>query len=195
MVTIVRKEHVANRMDHLEALFKKYPDATRETIAKADMQREGVLVTEAAADLSRGLVVRTYQLFSWDMTPLEKQVKSQPLRMPDMVYGFGGRYHLRRTAFRPRANVASPYLLDAVDGVPWILDRATRTPLVQLEPWDRPNPEWYGKTFANGYGFTEYTAHTSFRQCQYWGPEEECRFCDINENGRTKKQLGQVQSI
>jgi len=195
VVTIIREERRTTRMDHLEVLFKRYPDVTRETILKADLQREGVLVSEASAELSHGLVVKTYQLFSWDMSPVDKQVKSQPVRMPDMVYGFGGLYHLRRIAFRPRSNVTSPYLLDLHNGEPWILDRGTGTPLVQLERWDRVNPEWYRKTFANGFQFTEYTAHTSFRQCQYWGPEEECKYCDINENGRTKKQLGQVQSI
>ena len=195
MVTILREERRTARMARLEELFRKYPDVVRETIVKADLQREGVLVTEAAADLGKGLIVKTYQLFSWDMSPIDKQVQSQPVRMPDMVYGFGGMYHLRRIAFRPRANVASPYLLDVMDGEPWILDRGTRTPLVQLEQWNRGDQEWYHKTFGNGYKFLEYTAHTSFRQCQYWGPEEECKFCDINENGRTKKQLGQVQSI
>src|SRR5687768_10459621 len=101
MVTIVREERRSTRMDRLEELFRKYPDVVRETIVKADLQREGVLVTEAAADLGKGLIVKTYQLFSWDMSPIDKQVQSQPVRMPDMVYGFGGMYHLRRIAFRP----------------------------------------------------------------------------------------------
>src|SRR5262245_32441373 len=139
------EEARSTRMEHLEGLFKKYPDVTREAVIKADLQREGVVATEDVDRLSEGLVVRTYQLFSWDMSPLDKQVNSQPVRLPDMVYGFGGPYHLRRIAFRPRANSASPYLLDAIDGQPWILDKATRTPLVQLEPWTQQNPEWYHK--------------------------------------------------
>ncbi|MEK7214164.1 MAG: hypothetical protein AAB289_01005, partial [Chloroflexota bacterium] len=198
MVTIVRESEQAripSRLDHIEALFQKYRDVTKETIFKAEIQREGVLVTEAAADLGRGLVVKTYQLFSWDMSPTDKQVNKQSVRIPDMVYGFGGPYNLRRTAFRPRANYDSPYMLDALGNVAWILDRATHTPLLQLDPWHTGNPEWYYKTILDGYAFHEYTAHTVFRQCQYWGPEEECKYCDINENGRVKKQQGQVQSI
>ena len=28
---------------------------------------------------------------------------------------------------------------------------------------------------------------TIFRNCQYWGAKEECKFCDINENARQMK--------
>jgi hypothetical protein len=31
---------------------------------------------------------------------------------------------------------------------------------------------------------------TTFRLCQYWGSEEECQFCDINNNYREQKKLG-----
>jgi hypothetical protein len=31
---------------------------------------------------------------------------------------------------------------------------------------------------------------TAFRLCQYWGRDEECQFCDINENYRQQKSVG-----
>lgn len=31
---------------------------------------------------------------------------------------------------------------------------------------------------------------TAFRLCQYWGREEECQFCDINNNYRQQKSVG-----
>jgi len=53
-------------------------------------------------------------------------------------------------------------------------------------------PRYYEKSFPDGTRYQEIVAYgsfiTVFRTCQYWGPKEECRFCDINENARQMKQ-------
>jgi hypothetical protein len=36
---------------------------------------------------------------------------------------------------------------------------------------------------------------TAYRLCQYWGKEEECLFCDINENYRQQKKQGRPYKV
>ena len=61
------------------------------------------------------------------------------------------------------------------------------------------SPEYYGRTLANGKPITDiaptiewgYLLYlTAFRLCQYFGAQEECLFCDINENYRQQKKTG-----
>ncbi len=53
-------------------------------------------------------------------------------------------------------------------------------------------PDYYAKKFDDNVLYHEVIAYgyfvTVFRNCQYWGPKEECRFCDINENARQMKE-------
>src|SRR5690606_14602643 len=60
-------------------------------------------------------------------------------------------------------------------------------------------PEYYRRNLKNGkpvtdiaptieWGYLLYL--TVFRLCQYFGRDEECQFCDINENYRQQKDSG-----
>ena len=56
-----------------------------------------------------------------------------------------------------------------------------------------PKPlKYYTRKFDDGTAYHEIIAFgyfvTVFRNCQYWGPDEECRFCDININARQMKE-------
>jgi hypothetical protein len=62
-----------------------------------------------------------------------------------------------------------------------------------------PIPEFYSSTLSSGktisqiapvleWGYLVYL--TVFRLCQYWGRDEECQFCDINENYRQQRKAG-----
>jgi hypothetical protein len=62
-----------------------------------------------------------------------------------------------------------------------------------------PYPEFYRSPLASGKSMSEvaptiewgYLIYlTVFRQCQYFGTEEECQFCDINENFRQQVKAG-----
>jgi hypothetical protein len=55
------------------------------------------------------------------------------------------------------------------------LETADRVPLIETAP----SIEW---------GYLLYL--TVFRMCQYFGKEEECRFCDINRNFRQQRESG-----
>jgi hypothetical protein len=52
-------------------------------------------------------------------------------------------------------------------------------------------PDYYAKSLPDGTPYHEIVAFgsfiTIFRNCQYWGAREECKFCDINENARQMK--------
>jgi hypothetical protein len=52
-------------------------------------------------------------------------------------------------------------------------------------------PDYYAKSLPDGTPYHEIVAFgsfiTIFRNCQYWGAKEECKFCDINENARQMK--------
>jgi hypothetical protein len=61
------------------------------------------------------------------------------------------------------------------------------------------SPEYYRRSLRNGkpiidiaptieWGYLLYL--TAFRLCQYFGAQEECQFCDINENYRQQKKSG-----
>ena len=61
------------------------------------------------------------------------------------------------------------------------------------------SPAYYERTLANGKPITDiaptiewgYLLYlTVFRLCQYFGAQEECQFCDINENYRQQKKAG-----
>ncbi len=200
MTTVLTREHVRSRLEHREALMLRYPDVNAEVIVKEDTQREGFLISQAAIDYGQGAVLRSYQLFSWDQSPLSAMADQKaPVKLPNVVEVEGGPYGLRRTIMRPRINGRSPYLIDIVEGAPQILDRATRQVVADIRPWHKPPLEYFNKTFPDGTPFPQVMDETGysivFRQCQHWGPEEECKFCDINENARTKKLLGQVSSI
>ena len=197
---LARPSESRPRMDHLEALFRTYPDVNREVICKEEFQREGFFITKAAYEFGNRKVRKTYDLFSWDQSSLrDVEEPKAAVWMPNVIDVAGGLYGLRLTVMRPRINTTSPYMIDIVDEQPQIIDRASGTSLADIHPWDKWEPKYHDLLFADGTPYAEVTAlaHTiiAFRQCQHWGPEEECKFCDINENARTKKMLGQANSI
>ena len=186
------------RLDHLEGLFKKYSDVPREVIVKEDMLREGFHFTEAALNFDPKR--KTYHLFSWDQSTIEEigTVDSKaPVKLPDIIDVEGGIYGLRRMRMRPRIRVGSPYLVDVDDGCLAIFDHLTRTAIASIRPFP-PDPKYFSKVFSDGTPYFEVSPPDLnlivFRQCQFWGPKEECKFCDINRNAAIKRQLGQVRS-
>jgi hypothetical protein len=82
----------------------------------------------------------------------------------------------------------SPYIIDVVDGR-LVLTANGEIICNVAYPLE---PQYYSKRFPDGVLYHEICAYgyffTVFRQCQYWGPKEECRFCDINQNARQMKE-------
>lgn len=185
------------RMEHLETLFQRYADVPREVVVKEDVLREGLAFSRAA--LAHDPRRETYQLFSWDQSrPEEMEDQSAAVSLPDVLVLEGGPYGLRPVRVRPRIRVKSPYLVEVMDGRLVVCDREAGAPLFPVVPFP-PEPECFSKGFADGTLYREVCGlecHVIvFRQCQYWGKKEECRFCDINENARVKMRLGQVKTL
>jgi len=182
-----------SKVSFLEGMFQRYPDVPREVIVKEDLLREGVVFSPEAA-VGR----HTYQLFSWERQQTEA-TEAVSIRVPNFIEISGGLYNLRRTRVRARLTDRSPYSVEMREGTPTLC--AQGLPLAPLHPYP-PQPAYYDKTFPDGtrYGDLVQTQGGSnnayvlaFNSCQYWGPKEECRFCDINENFRLKRALGQYQ--
>ncbi len=112
-----------SRMDHLEALFKRYPDVPHEVIFKEDMLREGYYFTPNAIDFCHGEKRKTYQLFSWDFSKVEEMgIEDISVLLPDIIEIIGGMYELRRIRTRPRIRMGSPYSIDLVEEKLWVCD-------------------------------------------------------------------------
>lgn len=187
----------ANQFDHLESYFKKYPDVPREVIVKEELLREGFSVTKAAQELAHR--TKAYQLFSWDRSKVEElEDPSVTVKFPHDLYLTGGIYSLQQTRIRVRTAKESPYLIDVAEGRLAVLDRASGHIIVETGTII-PEPKCFAKTFEDGTSYREIGTHDLdfivFRQCQYWGAHEECKYCDINNNAKSKLRQGQVKSI
>ena len=186
-----------SRFDHLEDLFKKYPDVPHEVVVKEDLLREGLMFQPQAVQFCKGVRRKTYQLFSWDFSEVE-QTEDLSVLLPDILQIEGGLYRLRKMNIRPRLNVKSPYSIDLVDGELVVCDRMSGRSIAPVLPF-APLPDWCQKSFEDGTLYREVCPPDGdiivFRQCTYWGPKEECKFCDINRNAVTKMKLSQTRTI
>jgi hypothetical protein len=172
----------------LEEYFTKYPETPKEIIIKADMLGLGHWFTDAALKATEGCSVKTYRLFSYDLMTMGDMKRKESQKVPEHLTILGGMYGLRPVNIQTTIAQDSPYVIDVVDG------RLVLTTAGQVICDVRYElaPRYYDKSFPDGTRYREVIAYgsfiTAFRTCQYWGPKEECRFCDINENARQMKQ-------
>ncbi|HEY7067068.1 MAG TPA: radical SAM protein [Chloroflexota bacterium] len=176
------------RTEVLEAYFQKYPETPREIILKSDLLGLGHWFTDAALAATEGCSVKTYRLFSYDLMTMSDMRRKESRKVPEHFTILGGMYGLRPVCVQTTIADTSPYVIDVVDG------RLVLTTGGQVicEVRYELAPKYYAKSFPDGTRYHEVIAFgsfiTAFRNCQYWGPKEECRFCDINENARQMKQ-------
>jgi len=171
----------------LEAYFKKYPDVPKETILKQHMLSLGHWFSDAALAASAGALVKSYRLFSYDLVPMSELKRGEHRRVPEHFVLLNGPYGMRPVAIQTSLSPDSPYLIDVVDG------RLVLTVDGQVVAHVRipKTPDYYFQNLPDGTPYHEIVAFgsfiTIFRNCQYWGAKEECKFCDINENARQMK--------
>jgi len=176
-----------SNFDFLEGYFKKYPDVPKETILKQHMLSLGHWFSDAALDASAGALVKSYRLFSYDLVPMSEFKRGEHRRVPEHFVLLNGPYDMRPVAIQTSLSPYSPYLIDVVDG------RLVLTVDRQVVAHVRipKTPDYYFKSLPDGTPYHEIVAFgsfiTIFRNCQYWGAKEECKFCDINENARQMK--------
>lgn len=190
--------------DHLESqspmvcvedLAERYPDIPIETIVKEDLLRRGMAWTPEALEIAANFKLKAYFICSFDMAPISEMEQKEHLKAPEELRLFGGPYNFHPVIVSVRLNPASPYRVEA-DGDLLLLKAAGQT-VARIEL--QKSPEYYRRTLANGkpiadiaptieWGYLLYL--TAFRLCQYFGAQEECQFCDINENYRQQKKSG-----
>ncbi len=176
------------RLGELERYFSSYSDLPREIILKHDLLRVGHWFTDAALQLASQALVKSYRLFSYDLMPMKDMKRKEHRKIPEWFTIRRGLYGLRPVSIQTTLDSTSPYVIDVVDGRAKLLCEGNELCEVYF-----PKPlKYYTRKFADGTAYHEIIAYgyfvTAFRNCQYWGPDEECRFCDINVNARQMKE-------
>lgn len=181
-------------LDELEAFERRYRSIPVEAIIKQDVLRLGLNFDSAAlrgADFKQ----KDYFIFTFDHVALADQGEEIRFRVPEEIRLSGGHFNLAPTVISVRVNPNSPYRVAPGPNGPALFLGTTALGDIALPPI----PDWYRHRTASGktpgeiapvieWGYLIYL--TAFRNCQYFGKDEECAFCDINHNYRQQKQQG-----
>jgi hypothetical protein len=179
----------------VEYLAARYPDIPIEVVFKEDLLRRGMAWSPEALEIAAGFKRKAYFICSFDMVPISGLGQQEHLKAPEEIRLVGGPYGFRPVIVSVRLNPSSPYRIEVEDGA--LLLRAENQTIAGAEL--QKSPEYYGRNLESGkpiadiaptieWGYLLYL--TTFRLCQYFGAQEECQFCDINENYRQQKKSG-----
>ncbi len=169
-------------------------DLPLEAVFKEDLLRLGVHFMPEALRLAASAKPKAYFIFSFDMVPLT-ELPEAALHAPEEIALVGGPHDLKRTIVSVRLNPSSPYRVEEQQGALQLFVGAQVLCDIKLAPM----PSYYSRELPGGksmrevaptieWGYLIYL--TVFRLCQYFGAEEECKFCDINENFRQQRRAG-----
>ena len=187
---------MGERRELVERLAEQYPDLPVEVIFKEDLLRTGVSFSEDALSVASGFKPKAYFIFSFDLVPISDMQRRENLRVPEEICLRGGPRNLRQTIVSVRVNPTSPYEVGlSAQGEVVLALEGEEIAGVEFQKV----PEYYRRTLGSGkpiidiaptieWGYLLYL--TVFRKCQYFGLQEECQFCDINENYRQQKKSG-----
>ena len=176
-------------------LFEKYPDLPLEALLKADLLRLGIAFSPEALAICAEAKPKSYFIFSFDRVPQKELSENERRLVPEEIALIDGPFHFKRTIVSVRVNPSSPYRVNRSEKGLALFHQEERISDLQLPSF----PPYYALPLSNGkpvadiaptieWGYLIYL--TAFRLCQYWGAEEECQFCDINENWRQQKNSG-----
>ena len=179
----------------LERMMQEFPDLPAEAVIKQDILRQGLAFSPDALRVASGYKPKDYFIFTFDLVPVAEMAKHAGFRAPEEIRMTGGPYDLRRTVVSTRVAPDSPYVVQLREGKLTLTCEGAF--LADLE--FPPIPGYYGHTLSSGrkiseiapaieWGYLVYL--TVYRLCQYWGRDEECRFCDLNENFRQQRANG-----
>jgi len=189
------QRHSDIELSELERLFQLFPDLPPEAIVKQDVLRRGLSFDPAALVNDGGYKQKDYFIFSFDHVPLREMAEHEANRAPEEIRMTGGAYGMRPTIVSVRVSPDSPYRITIRDGAQALMCGTTHLADVEFPPV----PSYYAEQLTSGkriseiapaieWGYLVYL--TVYRLCQYWGKDEECRFCDLNENFRQQREQG-----
>jgi hypothetical protein len=182
-------------LPEIEDLAERYPDVPIEAIVKEDLLRQGMAWTAEALEIAAKYKLKAYFIFSFDMIPISGMEKMEHSKAPEEIRLVRGPHNFHPVIVSVRLNPASPYRVESGEGSLVLKLHGHMVAEVELQK----SPAYYERTLANGkpisdiaptieWGYLLYL--TAFRLCQYFGVQEECLFCDINENYRQQKKSG-----
>src|SRR5687767_15031469 len=105
----------APRTEVLERYFATYPETPREVILKSDLLGLGHWFSDAALEAAAGALVKSYRLFSYDLTPMKDLKRKEHRSVPEFFALLGGPYELRPVLVQTSLSADSPYVIDVVD--------------------------------------------------------------------------------
>ncbi len=184
-------------LSEIERLAGRYPDIPIEAIVKEDLLRLGMAWSPAALEIAADFKLKAYFIFSFDMVPISGMEQREHLKAPEEIRLVGGSHNFHPTIVSVRLNPASPYCVESDEGSLVLKAGGQEIAGVELQK----TPDYYRRTLSNGKPITDiaptiewgYLLYlTAFRLCQYFGAQEECQFCDINENYRQQKKSGRA---
>jgi hypothetical protein len=192
---ISEPEYLDSALASIEELASAYPDVPIEAIVKEDLLRRGMAWSKGALDVAALCKPKAYFICSFDVVPITGMNQGENSRAPEEVRLSGGPYAFHPIVVSVRLNPTSPYRIEACDE---LLELRLDGHLIANVELQR-SPLYYQRTLASGkpiidiaptieWGYLLYLA--VFRLCQYFGEQEECQFCDINENFRQQKKSG-----
>jgi len=179
----------------LEELERQYKEIPLESIVKQDILRQGIRFLPESFQAPSEYKSKDYFIFTFDHTPLKELGEEVLNRAPEEIRIEGGYFDLQPTVISTRNNPNSPYTVRLIDGSLTLFLQDTNLGIVSYPP----KPSWYRHKTKSGklpgeiapvieWGYLIYL--TVFRNCQYFGKDEECAYCDINHNYRQQKGIG-----
>jgi hypothetical protein len=182
-------------LELIEQLSRHYPDMPVEAIFKEDLLRRGMGWSPQALEVAAGYKRKAYFIFSFDMVPISGMDQGENVKAPEEIRLTGGVFNFKPVIVSVRLNPDSPYRVESESGDLVLKLDGNAVARVELQQ----SPAYYDRRISNGKPITDiaptiewgYLLYlTVFRLCQYFGAQEECRYCDINENYRQQKRSG-----
>jgi hypothetical protein len=195
-MTSVRDLYTASELFQLWQ--SQFSDLPFEAVIKQDVLRQGLSFSAAALD-AVDFKKKDYFIFTFDRAPLADMPDHK--HVPEEIRIFTdenipGVAAVQATVISVRLNPDSPYVVDrdAEGRVKLTLSGESLANVIYP-----PIPAYYKEKYsfekpigevapAIEWGYLIYL--TVFRNCQYFGKDEECQFCDINHNWRQQKREG-----
>ncbi len=178
----------------LEKMERHYKSIPMEAILKQDVLRLGINFSPESL-LSGDFKAKDYFIFSFDHIPVADLKSGVQYKTPEEIKISGGHFNLDPTVISTRNNPSSPYLVKLIENKPHLVLDEIDLGVLEFPPI----PSWYSHKTKSGklpgeiapvieWGYLIYL--TVFRNCQYFGKDEECAYCDINHNYRQQKNNG-----
>lgn len=156
----------------LSEVVAKYPGVPPLIILKTDVQRRGVFYSDRALsvlDAARHAVTGTH-IFGTRDGKLAPRPESLLLRDGTSIIT------------TPTPLEQNPYIVDLLDGNPWLFDGGD--PIEEVEYW--PAPAYYAKLSRSGVPMKNIVSARPqrlnifpYRYCTFWNNAKGCAFCDI----------------